>query len=217
MTDSPDLERRYRRLLVWYPRAFRREHEEEIVWVLMTGAEEGRWRPGLAESADLIRSATCMRLRPGMPRSARTVFAAVRLMYVGAAVELCTLTTVVATLGSLRSSIFQRNPGYTAAQWHAEVLGHIVPMEVGVSIATGVWLWMAWANGRGHRWARVVFALFFGLTTMSLLNGVAQNAATYAPADVIAGDALWLVALATVALIFNKESGPHYTQPPAHG
>jgi hypothetical protein len=37
---------------------------------------------------------------------------------------------------------------------------------------------MAWANDRGRRWARVVFAGFFGLTTVSLLNGVTQNAAT---------------------------------------
>jgi hypothetical protein len=217
MTGSADLERRYRRLLAWYPRGFRHEHEDEILSVLLAGAEDGRRRPGLAESTDLIWSATWMRLRPGAPRSTRTVFAAVRLMYVGAVVELCTLITVVATLGSLRSAVLQRDPDYTAAQWHAEVTGHIVPLEVCASLAIGVWLWMAWANGRGHRWARVVFAVFFGLTTVSLLTGVAQGSATYAPADLLAGGVLWLVALATVALIFNKQSGPHYTQPPAHG
>ena len=41
----------------------------------------------LAESADLIRSGVWMRLRPSVPRSARTVQAAVRLMYAGAAVS----------------------------------------------------------------------------------------------------------------------------------
>lgn len=213
MTDSVRLERRYRRLLAWYPRAFRREHEEEILYVLMAGAEDGHWRPGLAESADLLRSAVWMRLRPGAPRSARTVFAAVRLMYVGAVVELCTLTTVVVTLGTVKSAIVRRNPHYTAAQWHAEVRGNIVPLEIGAVIATGVWLWLAWANGKGHRWARVGVAVLFGTTTLSLLNGVAHDAAIYAPADLIAGVALWLVALATVALIFHKESGPHYRRP----
>jgi hypothetical protein len=212
VTDSSHVERRYRRLLAWYPRAFRREHEEEILWVLMAGAEDGRWRPGLAESADLLRNAVCMRLRPGTPRSARTVFAAVRLMYVGAAVELCTLITIVVSLGSLKSAILQRNPHYSAAQWHAEVYGQIVPLIVGAVIATGVWLWMAWANGRGHGWARVVFAVFFGITTLSLLRGVAQDAAAYARADLIAGAVLWLVTLATVALIFNKESDAHYNR-----
>jgi hypothetical protein len=210
VTDPSHLERRYRRLLAWYPRTFRREHEEEILCVLMAGAEDGRWRLRLAESADLLRNAVWMRLRPGAPRSARTVIAAVRLMYMGAAVELCTLITIVASLGSLKSAILQRNPHYTAAQWHAELYGQMVPLEVGAVIATGVWLWMAWANGRGHRWARVVFAAFFGITTVSLLRGVAQHAATYARADLIAGAVLWLVALATVALIFSKGSGPHY-------
>jgi hypothetical protein len=37
MTDSAHLERRYRRLLAFYPKAFRREHEQEIVSVLMAG------------------------------------------------------------------------------------------------------------------------------------------------------------------------------------
>jgi hypothetical protein len=210
MTDSARLERRYRRLLAWYPRAFRREHEQEILCVLMAGAEDGHWRPGLAESAYLLRSAVWMHLRPSAPRSARTVFAALRLMYVGALVELCTLATVVVTLGDLKSAIVQRDPRYTAVQWHAEVRGHIVPLEIGAVIATGVWLWLAWANGRGHRWARAAFAVFFAITTVSLLNGIAGGAATYAPVDLIAGVVLWLVALATVALVFHRESGPHY-------
>jgi hypothetical protein len=63
MSDQTDLERRYRRLIVFYPRAFRREHEQEILSVLMAGAAPGQPRPGLAESADLLRNATWMRLR----------------------------------------------------------------------------------------------------------------------------------------------------------
>jgi hypothetical protein len=38
MTESTGLERRYRRLLAWYPRPFRREQEEEVLAVLMAGA-----------------------------------------------------------------------------------------------------------------------------------------------------------------------------------
>jgi hypothetical protein len=48
------LERGYRRLLAFYPARYRRVHEEEILAVLMTGAPEGKRRPGLAEAADLI-------------------------------------------------------------------------------------------------------------------------------------------------------------------
>lgn len=58
-----DLERRYRRLLVCYPAAFRQEHEQEILSVLMASAEEGQRWPRLAEAADLLRSAIYMRLQ----------------------------------------------------------------------------------------------------------------------------------------------------------
>ncbi|MBV8989416.1 MAG: hypothetical protein JOY58_01145 [Solirubrobacterales bacterium] len=63
MSDSTDLERRYRRLLAFYPQAFRRDHEQEILSVLMAGAVTGQQRPSLAESADLLTNATWMRLR----------------------------------------------------------------------------------------------------------------------------------------------------------
>jgi hypothetical protein len=62
MSDSPELERRYRHLLACYPRAFRREHEQEIVAVLMAGADEGQRRPRLGEAANLIKHALWMRL-----------------------------------------------------------------------------------------------------------------------------------------------------------
>ena len=63
MNDDPDLERRYRRLLACYPAAFRREYQQEILSVLMAGAEQGQRWPRLAEASDLLRSATFGRLR----------------------------------------------------------------------------------------------------------------------------------------------------------
>jgi len=56
------LEGRYRRLLAWYPRSFRREQEGGMLTVLMAGARPGQHRPGLLETADLLRSALGMRL-----------------------------------------------------------------------------------------------------------------------------------------------------------
>lgn len=63
MTNASPLERRYRRLLALYPKAFRREHEQELLSVLMAATPESQKRPRLAESADLVRSAIVMRLR----------------------------------------------------------------------------------------------------------------------------------------------------------
>ncbi len=67
MTDSAGLEQGYRRLLAWYPRAYRREHADEILTVLMASAGEGQRRPRLAESADVLWSALKMRLRGPAP------------------------------------------------------------------------------------------------------------------------------------------------------
>jgi hypothetical protein len=63
VSESAPLERGYRRLLAWYPRAFRREHEDEILAVLMAGARRGQRRPGPRESVNLIASALRVRLR----------------------------------------------------------------------------------------------------------------------------------------------------------
>ena len=46
MTNPSRLERRYRSLLALYPKAFRREHEQEILSVLMAAATEGQSAPG---------------------------------------------------------------------------------------------------------------------------------------------------------------------------
>jgi hypothetical protein len=217
MSDRTDLEHGYRRLLAWYPRAFRRDHEEEVLAVLMAGAGEGQRRPGLTASADLIRSGMWMRLRPGPVRPPRTVFNAVRLMYAGAVVEVAALVTIVVTPASIRAAILARNPDYTATQWHALLRATIVPDEVAASIAIGLWLLLAWATGRGHGWARAVFAVFFAMSTVSLLAALARDAAVYAPADLIAGATLWLVELPVVLLLFNRRSRPYYSSQPRTG
>ena len=90
MIDSQRLEHGYRRILALYPRAFRRESEEEIVAVLMATARDGQRRVGPAEAADLIRGAVRMHKGPRLPRP---LLVAVRLTYAGAAAELAVLTT----------------------------------------------------------------------------------------------------------------------------
>jgi hypothetical protein len=218
MTDATHLERRYRRLLAWYPKAFRSEHEDEMLVVLMAGARNGRRRPGLADSADLIRNAFWIRVRPWARQPAPTVVWALRLMVLAAGLELVALMTVVGTQASLRAAIIGRFPHFTAAQWQAAVHAHVLPVEIGAPIAALVWLGLAWANGRAYGWARGLVAGLFGLTSVSLLAAFAQHAATYAAADLIAGCALWLAGLITVLLIFNPRSDRHYHQrPDRHG
>jgi hypothetical protein len=203
MTDAAALERRYRRWLRWYPQSFRREHEEEILGVLLAGARDGQRQPELWECLDLLRSALWMRLRPSVPRSDRSVFTAVKLLYVGAVVELAAAITMAATIGEVAANVATRNPGLTEHQWHTLVAGQLEPKVVVAGLAVGFWLWMAWAIGRRHRWVRIAFTLFVGLNTWSLLDGLAQGSAVFARADLVIGMVLWLLELAVLALLFH--------------
>jgi hypothetical protein len=205
MTAVADLERAYRGWLRWYPKSFRRQHEAELLGVLMAGAREGQRHPGRMERVDLVRSALCMRLRPRVPRSDRATLAAIRLMYLGATAELAVGLTILATLGDVKASILGRDPGYSPAQWHAEVAGTLEPLVAAAALAVGFWLWMAWATGRGHRWVTVLVALFFCATTYSLLHGLVGGSAHFARVDLVAGTVLWVVELAAVGLVSSNE------------
>jgi hypothetical protein len=57
------LERRYRRLLAWYPAEHRRTYAEEMIGVLLASAPAGRERPSPAEALDLIGGGLRARLR----------------------------------------------------------------------------------------------------------------------------------------------------------
>jgi hypothetical protein len=210
MTHSSELEVRYRRLMAWYPRSFRRQHEQEVLSVLMSTAGDGQRRPGVAASLDLARGGMRMRMRPGTPRSQRSVFTAVRLMYVGAVLELVTWITILATAGAVRAAVMSGNPGYPAAQAEAALRAHVLPDEIAAPIIVGLWLWMAWANGRGHNWARIGFAVFFGASTVGVMSGLANGGASYATADLVLGIVLWTLELAILLLIYHPRSAAYY-------
>ncbi|MEV4539444.1 hypothetical protein AB0J82_37290 [Asanoa sp. NPDC049518] len=64
------LERRYRRLLRWYPWSHRRVYEDEMLAVLVAGAREGQRRPTLGETVNIVASG--LAYRGGAVRTALT-------------------------------------------------------------------------------------------------------------------------------------------------
>jgi hypothetical protein len=60
---TADLERRYRRLLAWYPREHRKVYHDEMLGVLLDAAAPDQHRPTLAEASSLIVGAMAYRLR----------------------------------------------------------------------------------------------------------------------------------------------------------
>jgi uncharacterized RDD family membrane protein YckC len=146
---------------------------------------------------------------PEQIRPPRSVLKAVKLMYAGAALEVIAVIIAVVTIGSLKSAILARHPAYTAAQLHSAEVARTVPLVIGGLIAIGLWLWMAWANGKGRSWARIVSAVFFGINTLDLLISLLQ---VHAVATLIIGVVIWLVGLGAIVLIFSKESGAFYNR-----
>jgi hypothetical protein len=209
MTGPPELERGYRRVLACYPKAFRRESGDEILAVLLATARGGQRRVGLAETADLLRGA--LRMHFGLSRSPRPVRNAVRLMYLGALLTLADVVIVLVTLGGVRSAAVH---DLAAMQWPTVMLIQVGTWLATAPIGAGVWLWLAWANGRGYHWARPAFVAFFGALTTVLFfglgEGTGEDALPHTLADVIATTVLWLVASAAALLIFSETASPYY-------
>jgi hypothetical protein len=213
MSEPARLERGYRRLLACYPRAYRRENEEEILAVLLDCARNGQQRPGLAASADLIKGAMRMRLRPAA-RTPRTVRTAARLMCAGAAAQLAYLIINVATAGSVGSAYARRDPPGAAAAVHHALTVQLVKDDVGAVIAIGAWPLLAWALVRRRDLARFAFAAWFGLDCLAMLQAIGQGAASHAHADMAAAAVVWLLILAASVLLFTGASNRYYRPKP---
>ncbi len=84
---TSELERRYRRWLLAYPRAYRRDHEAELVTTLLDLAAPGRVRPSRPEILDLVRGGLRQRFRLplGLPMLATAILASVLFAGLGAA------------------------------------------------------------------------------------------------------------------------------------
>jgi hypothetical protein len=209
MTDQEHLERAYRRLLAWYPREFRNEHGQEILAVLMADAPDGQRRPGLAKSADLIRSGLWLRLRPSVPRSARTMRAAVKLMYAGAAVSTVNLILIMALIGDMRAYHAVLGHPLTAAQVSRITAGSVTLFILASLVPIAMWLWMAWACGRGRNWARIVSTVLFGVATLNL-TGPEVVPVAFGP---IIPVLTWLAGLAAVWLLWRPASRAYFKPP----
>jgi hypothetical protein len=206
MSDLADLERSYRRWLRCYPRSFRDEHEAEILGVLMDSAQEGQDRPGLGECLDLVFGAAGVRLHPRVARSERSVFAAIRVMWVGAAVELLTVLTLLVTVQDVHANTLGQDAGFTRGQWQAVVADRIDPNVIAGLAGIGLWLLAGWSLGRGQRWPRIALPVYAAFNVLGLVDGLHHGAAATSRPDLVAGVVLCLVELVAVVLAFRVQA-----------
>jgi hypothetical protein len=56
----------------------------------------------------------------------------------------------------------------------------------------------------------VGFAVFFGVTSLSVLYSLSQGSLVYAPAAMGVGLGSWAITAAAMMLLFNKASSPYF-------
>ena len=153
-------------------------------------------------------------LAPEPVQQPRSVHTAVRLMCLAAAIEVVALIVALLTRGSLKAAILRTHPHYTVTQLHTAETARTTILVVGALIAVALWLWMAWANNRGHNWARIVSAVLFGISTLDLLISFVTVRGVV---NLIVGLVIWLIGLTVIVLLFRKESAPFFARRPAPG
>jgi sterol desaturase/sphingolipid hydroxylase (fatty acid hydroxylase superfamily) len=143
---------------------------------------------------------------------------AVRLMWVGAGLSVVSLIVTLLTLSSLKSHIQDQlaksNPTLSTSDinttYHTVVAGAVVGAIVGVAL----WLWMAWKNGQGRSWARVVATV---LGAINLLSSIYTVAVGHSLAVSVILTVLDLVlAIVILVLLWRRESSEFYAARSAH-
>ncbi|MCU1644945.1 MAG: hypothetical protein JWN03_5220 [Nocardia sp.] len=82
-------------------------------------------------------------------------------------------------------------------------------------ISIGLWIWMAFATRAGKNWARITGSVLFGLNTLSMLDTVIITSSS-TTLDTILAVLTWLVGLATLILLWIKQSGAYFRPSPTY-
>ncbi len=144
---------------------------------------------------------------PQRPQPPRPVLNAVMLMYAGAAVSAISFIVGLTTIGSLKTAIHQANPSLTTSQINAGVTFALVLVGFFGLLGIGLWIWMAWANRRGRKWARIVATVLFGLDTLGLISAIARP---HTAISLVLSGLIWLVGLGAIIMLWNCESSAYF-------
>lgn len=104
---------------------------------------------------------------------------AVKLMYVGAVLSVVGSLVTLTMRDAIREQV-EKGAADSGQQMAPAAVDAAVALGVGVAIFTGVlgallWVFMAWANGRGKSWARIVSTVLYGLSVLSFLGSFIQR------------------------------------------
>jgi hypothetical protein len=132
------------------------------------------------------------------PESPPAMRRAVALMYAGAAISfVSTVAGGVAAFNEFKSAEIFNVPAAPILAF--TIFAGLVPC--------GLWLWMAWKNGGGREWARVLSTIFFGFLSLELIPAVLVGSSSMAG---IADITEWLVGLVAIVLLYRRESSQFF-------
>lgn len=136
---------------------------------------------------------------------------AVLLMRVGALLSLLSLLSTFLFRDQIRDQVEQtlRDQGTAItsdAVDTAVAIGTAFAVFVGL-VGVALWLWMAWANGRGKGWARIVATVLFGLSAVSFLFSFSQPQPVL---STVLGVVNLVLGASIVFLLWKRESSAYY-------
>jgi hypothetical protein len=145
---------------------------------------------------------------PGSVARPTSVSNAVKLMYAGAALGVVNMILTPMSTDGIRSQIEDAMAGQPNAMTPDQIDG-FVTVVVAMSLVFGVlgvglWLLMAWANGKGKNWARIVATVLFALSAVSFLTSLPQIGA--APLLVAVSGISTVVGALAIFFLWRKDS-----------
>jgi hypothetical protein len=153
--------------------------------------------------------------QPGAPRATlvrpRAISQAVMLMRVGAVLSVVTGLVWLTSRDSVRHLV-RGQVSRQGSPLSASDVDLLVNVALIVAVVTGLlgaalWLWIAWANGRGAAWARIVATILFGFSLLSALLSVFQPQPA---ASRLLDVAEVLLGAYIIVLLYRRESSEFY-------
>lgn len=130
-----------------------------------------------------------------------------RLMYVAAGLTLVGAVFVgPQSIASTIRRLARGDEGFRSELGMVAVMA-IVVWAVGVGIVVGIWLWMAWANGTGQKWARITATAFFGLSAFGTIRSLGSSAFVL---NRIGDLVVWLLGGVAVYLLWAGDGSKQY-------
>ncbi|WP_162599785.1 hypothetical protein [Nocardioides solisilvae] len=149
---------------------------------------------------------------PPAPPRPSSIANAVKLMYAGAALSALGVLVGLLTVGGLKDDIEEsvraEDPNASQDVIDAAFTFSLALVFVMGALGVALWLWMAWKNGQGRSWARVVATVLGGLNVVFTLLSLGQPGLS--GLAVVVNLLSVVLAVVILVLLWKKESTAFY-------